>query len=70
MLVHHHQHLYSIKSREDNDEPIRLVIVLCDNTIKQKNDNEPNWLIVIYNPSKEEKTTMSLIGSSSFVAHQ
>jgi hypothetical protein len=62
--------LYSIKRRKDGDEPNQLVIVLCDNTIKQKDDNEPNWFIVIYNPSKEEKTTMSLTSSSSFVAHQ
>jgi hypothetical protein len=48
----------------------RFVIVFYFNTTKEKHDNELCRLIVVYNPSNEEKTTTSFVDSSSSIAHQ
>ncbi len=36
----------------------------------KKDDNEPGWLVIVRNPSKEKKMTMSFVSSSSSIAHQ
>jgi hypothetical protein len=43
--------------------------VLPTSSTTKKDNDEPKQLVIIYSPSKEEKTMTSFANSSSFVVH-
>jgi hypothetical protein len=65
--THRHHHLQPIKRKEDNDEPNRLVTVLCSNT---KNKKMTMNLIGLSSTTHQKKMMTNLIGLSSSTAHQ
>lgn len=47
--------LQPFKKKQDDDKPGRFIIVFYGNVIKQKDNDELGWLIIVYSPSTRPK---------------